>query len=241
MNRDAQVKSKNPMWTWIGCGCGAIVALGLALVLTLTWLGYKAGKSFEADMKDPEARDRRCRDILGYQELPAGYHAAGGFELPFVIQMAMLTDRDIPAGERVDEDSAFDKSGFVFLKLRGMSDRDKKRFEDYLEGRSDDSDFFGVDHSAVKFARGKVLGRGRLALADATARYVAQQGRRAGGDPSLITVIAIECAQPPDSRSRIAVWFETESTPADPANPYAGTPADESRLAEFLGHFKLCQ
>lgn len=241
MNMDGQVKPRHPAWTWVGCGCGALVAAGLAVVLTMTWMGYKAGKAFEADMKDPVAREKRSREILGYQSLPAGYHAAGGFELPFVIQMAMLTDRDIPAGEAVDEKTAFGRSGFVFLKLRGLSDDDKKRLEDYFEGRSDDSDFFGVDNSAVKFIRGPVIGRGRFPLADASARYVAQEGTRDGGGPSVISVVAIECTTPPDSRTRIAVWFEAEAEAADPAAPYAGTPADPARLGEFLGHFQLCQ
>lgn len=241
MNMDGQVKPRHPAWTWIGCGCGAIVAAGLAVVLTITWVGYKASKAFEADMKDPVAREKRSRDVLGYETLPAGYHAAGGFELPFVIQMAMLTDRDLPAGEAVDENSAFDRNGFVFLKLRGMDKGDEKGLEDYLEGRSDDNDFFGVDKSAVKFTRGAVIGRGRLPLADATARYVTQEGSRAGGATSIISVVAIECANPPDARKRIAVWFEAKAEAADSAAPHAGTPADPVRLAEFLGYFKLCQ
>lgn len=241
MNMDGQVKPRHPAWTWVGCGCGALVAAGLAVVLTMTWIGYKASKAFEADMKDPVAREKRSREILGYQSLPAGYHAAGGFELPFVIQMAMLTDRDIPAGEAVDEKSAFDRSGFVFLKLRGMDEDGEKRFEDYLEGRSDENDFFGVDTSAVKFIRGQVIGRGRLALSDASVRYVSQEGTRDGGPPSVISVAAIECATPPDARKRIAVWFEAKVEAVDPAAPYAGTPADPARLGEFLGHFQLCR
>lgn len=241
MNMDGTAKASNPVWKWVGCGCGLLVALGLAVVVSITWLGYRVGKNFEADMKDPVRRAERSQRILGYDELPAGYHAAGGFELPFVVEMAMLTDRDIPVGEEVDEKSAFDKSGFVFLKLRGMSKRDRQRLEDYLEGRSDENDFFGIDRSSVRFERGAVIGRGKIDVAEGTARYVAQEGQRSGGSNSVISVVAIDCATPPDSRSRIAVWFEAKAEAAEGVEPFAGTPADEARLMEFLGHFKLCR
>ena len=241
MNMDGGAKPRSPVWTWVGCGCGLMVALTLAAVVTITWLGYRAKQSFEADMKDPVAREARSQTILGYDELPAGYHAAGGFELPFVVEMAMLTDRDIPAGEEVDEDSAFGDNGFVFLKVRGMDANDKQRLESYLEGQSDETNVFGLDNPGVDFEPGEVIRRGRLPVAEGTVRYVAQSGRRSRGRESIFAVIYVECASPPNTRQRMGVWFEAVAETPNAADPYAGTPADEARLAEFLGHFKLCR
>ena len=86
----------------LGCGCGAVVVAVLAVLVAMAWFAYVQGERFEETLADPEARAARSREILGYDELPEGYHPMGGFSIPFVMEMAMLSDRDLAPGEGVE-------------------------------------------------------------------------------------------------------------------------------------------
>ncbi|MFP3941010.1 MAG: hypothetical protein ACLF0P_11935 [Thermoanaerobaculia bacterium] len=247
--------------TALGCGCGGAVALVLAVIMGLAWLGYGTGERFRQALADPEARDAASREILGYETLPAGYHPMGGFSVPFVMDMAMLSDRQPPPGEEIaGPREAFEHRGFVFLATRARGSRERE-VRELLRGERERAEFFEEIDQA--FERQEVLGRGRLQAGGAEVLYLAERGRldlspdgeedpeadpgrdpgrRPAPDPmpesaegpqeTFLTRFLFEC--PDGGRLRVGTWFE-----AAPGGD-AGTPADPEAARRFLDHFDLC-
>lgn len=232
----------------VGCGCGAAMALALVVVMGLAWLSYSRGQRFEKELQDPVARDARSREILGYRELPEGYHPLGGFSVPFFQKMAMLSDREpAPDEELSGPADAFGRRGFVYLEARSSGAR-RREVEAYFDGESEHSEFFqDVDQ---RFTDGEVLGRGRLRAGGADVRYVAELGEMTLRDEKLPTVLSrLLLVCPEHARLRVAMWFEpapeaaTEGAAGAPveAGALEGTPADPAALRSFLDHFRLCE
>ncbi len=229
-------ESTRPTWSLMGCGCGAVMGVILIVIMGLAWYSYEKSKAFKEELGDPAARDRASRQILGYRELPEGYHPMGGFSVPFVMKMAMLSDREPAPGETVEGAAdAFDRRGFVFMKTRALGDRDRK-LREYFAGRRETSDFFhDVD---LQFASSEVLGRGALDAAGGHVLWVAERGTMKLGGSTRDEVLArllVEC--PDDGRLRVGMWFEP--APAE-GSAYGGTPADGEAIGRFLNHFRLC-
>lgn len=212
------------------------MAVVLTVVVGLAWFGYSRGERFERELADPAARDDRSREILGYRTLPEGYHPLGGFSIPFVQKMAMLSDREPPPGETISGPAdAFGRRGFVYLEARGSDERERE-LDRYFGGEAETSEFFAdIDE---RFTGGEELARGNVRAGGAEVRYVAQRGRMEIGDEAFPVVLArllMECGD--SSRLRVGMWFE----PADgEAGGGAGTPADPAALRRFLDHFRLC-
>jgi hypothetical protein len=214
----------------IGCGCGAAMALALAVVMGLAWFSYSRGRRFEKELQDPAAREARSREILGYRALPEGYHPLGGFSVPFIQDMAMLSDREPEPGEELSGPAdAFGRRGFIYLEARSSDDR-AREVEAYFEGESEHSEFFLASSGGAEV------------------RYVAERGRMTLRGEELPTILArLLMVCPEQTRLRVAMWFEPppeEAAPpsggAEGAAPLAGTPADPAALRRFLDHFRLC-
>lgn len=225
----------------VGCGCGAALALLLLVVTGLAWFGYSRGQRFQDELRDPAARDARSREILGYRDLPEGYHPLGGFSLPWVQEMAMLSDREPGPDEEITGPAdAFGRRGFVYLEARS-SDGRAREVEAYFEGESERTRFFeDVDE---RFTTERELGRGHLRAGGADVRYVAELGRMTlgeeEGDQELPTVLArLLLVCPERTRLRVAMWFEPA---VEGGGQLQGTPADPAALRTFLDHFRLCE
>jgi len=221
------------------------MTIAILVVMALAWFSYERGHRFEEELSDPAARDARSREILGYQDLPPGYHALGGFSVPFIQEMAMLSDREPAPGEEVSGPAdAFGRRGFIYLSSRS-SRRRAREVEAYFEGESDHSEFFkDIDD---RFEVEEALARGHLRAGGAEVRYVAERGEMelGEGDEALPTVMArllIVC--PEGSRLRVAMWFEPapeKPAGAEGTGALTGTPADPAALRRFLDHFQLCR
>ena len=223
----------------LGCGCGGLVAGALALIVALAWFGYRKGEGFRASLRDPESRAAASREVLGYRELPAGYHPMGGFSIPFAMEMAMLSDREPAPGEEIEgPEQAFGRRGFVFLVTRA-SGRQEAELRAYFRGEREEVTFYQeIDR---RFTGGEVLGRGRLRAGGAEVHYVAERGRMELGEgpaPTVLTRLLVEC--PEASRLRTALWFEPAAPAGAAGEPLGGTPADPEALRRFLDHFRLC-
>lgn len=224
----------------VGCGCGAALSLVLLVIMGLAWFGYSRGQRFQDELRDPAARDARSREILGYRQLPEGYYPLGGFSLPWVQEMAMLSDREPGPDEEVTGPAdAFGRRGFVYLNARSSDER-AREVEEYFEGESGRTTFFeDVDQ---RFAGERVLGRGHLRAGGAEVRYVAELGRMTldedEGEEELPMVLArLLMVCPEKKRLRVAMWFEP---PREGEGELEGTPADPAALRRFLDHFRLC-
>jgi hypothetical protein len=99
-------------WVYVGWGCAVVALLIVLAIGGMAWWGYRLAKGIERDFKDPAARQAKTRAVVPYETLPAGYHPLGGFSVPFLMDMAMFTDRPPDA---IDQGEEFDKSGFFFI------------------------------------------------------------------------------------------------------------------------------
>lgn len=226
-------------WSPLGCGCGALMAVVLTALVAVTWFGYSRSERFERELADPEARADRSRAILGYRTLPEGYHPLGGFSIPFVQQMAMLSDREPEPGETITGPAdAFGRRGFVYLEAISTDDRARELTE-YFEGRAEASEFFGdIDG---RFEARDELSRGSVRAGGAEVRYLAERGRMSIGDdafPAVLARLLITCTD--SSKLRVGMWFEP-APPGTPEEAVPGTPADPAALRRFLDHFRLCE
>lgn len=229
--------SKYTVWHYVGCGCAVLLVLGVLGVGGCFWMITSWGRQMEGELKDPEARAAKARALLGHEELPEGYFPGISFSVPFVMEVVMLGDRELPAGEemkgmRHDRD-LFGERGFVYFKMRAFG-----------QGREDMRKDFRFDFRAEQ-----VVGEGEVEAGGATVRYTAELGETVVGTgpiPSVSAELEIDCG---DGYFREAVWF----TPVPGAGPdraaaevevpegsLAGTPADEAALRGFLDHFRFC-
>ncbi|HEY4589338.1 MAG TPA: hypothetical protein VII86_08910, partial [Thermoanaerobaculia bacterium] len=87
-----QSKQTSP-WVYIGVGCGVAVLLALAGIVGFTFLVYRQGKEMVQGFKDPKTREAKTRQVLPYDNLPAGYYAGGAMSIPFLMDFAILSDR----------------------------------------------------------------------------------------------------------------------------------------------------
>lgn len=244
---NGQQKGTSP-WVWVGVGCLGALLLAVGAVLAAGAFGYRKVKQLEAEMKDPQARTAKVRRILGTDHLPEGYHAVMGMSVPFVMEMAMLSDvePDFRDGRRR---GGLGRRGFIYVRTLS-SGNDRQQLRDYFEGRTDDADVLRRNHIRIG-RRGEVLRRGLIDMAEGEKlMYLAQRGEldmaesRAQG---ITTMMLLDCQG--DTRQRFGIWFGPEPAAlvgkggageSLATADLAGTPADEDAIRDFMGHFSLC-
>lgn len=224
-------RSKYTVWHYVGCGCVVLFVLAVLGIGGCFFAVTQWGRQVAEEIKDPEARAAKARSLLGYDELPAGYYPGVSFSVPFAMDMVILGDHELPAGEdmrRMDDDDIFRERGFLYFRIRDFGTSEQSFQE------NTDFDF----EAERKVAEGEVEAGG------ATVGYVADLGTAHVSDRAMRSVSAeldIDCD---DGYRRHAVWFtpapggETAEEPAE--IDLAGTPADEATLVEFLDHFRFC-
>lgn len=256
-------RSSSQTLSWLGCGCGALVFLTLAGIVGLTWFGYRQGKEMEKNLTDPVAREAKAREILPWRELPAGYHPIGSFSVPFLMDMAMFSDREPEAGEKAeDRDPAFDQSGLFYMKFHPWVS-DKPEMLAWLRGETDEAPGW-IRRSQARMDADQVAHRDTVEVGGRTLVYAVARGsddqpdqsgdeqsqekapagvQREGVSPEqegLMTFFSVDC--PGDERARMGVWFGPDPDPAKPVTEIelTGTVGDPARIREMLGHFELC-
>jgi hypothetical protein len=238
-----QKKPTSP-WVYVGCGCGAAVLLALAALAGLTYWGYQKGKEFEKGFKDPQTRAAKTREVLPYRELPAGYHPVGSFSIPFLMDVAILSDEE-PTADRAPksgEQAEFGERGFVYMNMRHLQNN-REKMERFLRGEAPPPDESPWRQSNVNFDPKEIIRRGAVDAGGQQVLYAASRGEisRKGHrhEEGIVTMVMPRC---PDDRLRFGLWFGPDPTPDKPiaeAN-YTGTNADPAAIQEFLGHFQLC-
>ncbi|RMH15112.1 MAG: hypothetical protein D6696_21540 [Acidobacteria bacterium] len=241
------MSNKRSPWLYVGCGCAAFAVL---LVLAIAGAGYFGFRQVARGITDPAVRTERALALLGTDELPPGYHAQMTLSVPFIMDMAVLSD-----GPPVEAGNVEDLGGhervFFFVKIK-IEDKDKEEFERYLEGEEDSAKV--LDQMQVDFRRSEILGRGRFDSGDQVVRYLVQKGEiseRDGRVPGIFTLAAVDC--PDDERMRVAAWLQrrpelaaeapaVEAPQAGEASPQslAGTVADEATLRDFMSYLSVC-
>lgn len=230
--------SQTSPWTWIGCGCGLLVMLGLAGVTGMTWMGYKAGKKMARAEEDPAVRADLVREVLAYDELPAGYHPVGSFSMPMLVDVAILSDRPPERGSK--ERRGLGERGFLYMRMHGWMGREDE-LRRFLEGKGEKPEWMGGTGAEAEV--GEVLGRGSVDAGGRQILYMATRGDlrlRGESGEGLVTWLGIDC--PSDRRTRVGLWFVPDPAPGRPLRPadLADTPADPEAIQEFARHFRFC-
>lgn len=226
-------------WVYIGIGCTAIVVLAVIALATVSFLGYRWAKQVQSDIKDPAAREAKVKQVLGADRLPPGYYPMLALSLPFVMDMAMLSDRPPDDSGMVH---GFGERGFLYFTLLNPQLK-KAEMRDYFEGRTDDASVLRRSGINLHVHSKEILGRGVFSSRGYSVMYLAQRGRLdldQGRAEGINALMLVDCSG--DNRMRMAIWFGPDSSPeAAPGSAgLAGGPADEAALREFTGHFRLC-
>lgn len=226
-------EGKTSPWVWVGCGCGVAILLLALAVGVGGFFAAKEIKEFAEEMEDPAARGDKVRSILGTDELPDGLHPMLGMSIPFVFDVALLSD--LPA-EEGGEPQGFGDAGLVYLHLKLGSNLGELR--EFFDGTRDDVRV--LRDNGIQLDVDEILDRGTLERDDATIRWLTQRGDvNAMGNASgeaLSAMMLIECEG--DSKPRIAIWFETVADAAD--GDLSGTPADPQELERFASNLRPC-
>lgn len=228
-------EKKYTAWHYVGCGCAVLFVLAVLGIGGCFWMMTNWARQIEGEIKDPEARAAKARSLLGYEELPEGYHPGISFSVPLVMDVVILGDRELPAGDDLErmesEGDMFRERGFLYFKMRSFG-----------QGREEIRDEMDMD---VDFVAEELAAEGEVEAGGATVRYVAELGETVLGTgriPSVSAELEIDCG---DGFFREAMWFEpipgAEAGQEEIAEEsLVGTPADEAALRAFLDHFQFC-
>lgn len=247
---------KTSPWVYVGLGCLGAAVLAVAVVVGLGFAGWRWARGLEEQMKDPESREARVLEVLGAERVPDGYYAVMAMEIPFLMEMAMLSDHPVEIesedGGEIDlEADDLGERGLIYFEMPGWGD-EPENLDDFLAGRSDDAEF--LRRSSIDLQRGAVIARGEVPLPGADrARFVAQRGsigghRHGEARQGLTCTLSVEC--PGDERIRLALWFGPDPdagpdpTPGPEAAPnadrLAGSVADPQEVSSFFAQFRFC-
>ncbi len=243
-------RSGTPLWATLGCGCVLLAVLVIGAIVAAGFFGVSAFKTYVDDMRDPAARAAKASEILGAEQLPAGYTAHLFLHIPWLLDMVMLSDSEPAVIEGDDFELASDAIGqhlLVYLSLPD-SGMDHGELEDMLRGKKS-HDGVRTDIN-LELESEEELSRGSFTLGDQELSYIGHRGEldlHDGDLEGIYSQVLIDC--PGDDLTRAAVWFQRAAGSSgsgangadDPGqNSVIGTPADESELRRFMDHFSVC-
>ena len=227
-------EKKTSPWVWVLTGCVGVVLIGVIGIVAVGFMGYRWASKVSEELRDPVARAGKVQEILGAEEIPDGYHAVAGFSVPFLMEIAVLSDID--PGPNMD-DQGFDKRGFIYVKMLSFGEQDQE-LKDYFDGKTDDVSVLRSNN--INIDTDEILRRGTIEEETRTIRYVVQRGSlgmHGSHIDGLTSLMMVEC--PNDRKSRMAIWFEAVEQREDWQN-LAGTPGDELVMSTFMSRFDVC-
>jgi hypothetical protein len=226
------VKKKTSPWIYVGIGCLVVMVIGVAAVGTIAFYGYRKAKQFGEELKDPVAREAKVKAVLHADTLPPGYFAVMSISVPFVMDMAMLSDK---APGEDGQLRSMGERGFIYVSVMSQG-RDQQELRDFFEGKTNDESVLRRNNINVNtkeiLKRGSIEQRGRRMLYIAQRGDISMSGHHSG--EGLASQILVQCGT--DSRMRLGIWFG----PDPGGDDLAGTPADEAAIGQFMSHFKPC-
>jgi len=227
---------KTSPWMYVGIGCGLALLILVVAVVGVGFVGYRYARQVGEELKDPVAREAKVKTVLGADTIPSGYHPLLGLSIPFVMEMAILSDREgLESGGR-----PFDHRGFIYMNMRGAT-KQQNELRDFFEGRTTESSM--LKQQSIRVRAGDIIGRGEISDKGRRILYVAERGgveMRNVETEGVTTLLLIEC--PGDTRARLGIWFGPDPDPTTPVKTanFKGSPADLSEIRSFVSNFDFC-
>ncbi len=224
-------KSTSP-WVYVGCGC-ALLAVGMVTAIgACGMMGWREIRDLEATMKDPVVREQKVLEMLGTDALPDGLYAQFYLRIPFLLDVAMVSDIASDAGfEEGHRPFTFDQQMVSVLDVRDLGGH-RAQFRSNLEDERLATDALEDVDVDLGFRAREVLGRGELAFDGWT--YVHQRVRGQSSGPGSrregVGVLGEIRCDDDDGRLRILSWFRADEASEDSASPEEGA---NQRLAEL--------
>lgn len=240
-------QSGSNTWGWFLGGClFAIVALGL-VVCGAGFMLVQWGRGVEREMKDPASRTDKALRILGAKELPAGYHAMVAVNVPFLADVAVLTDQ--PPDDKGNI-PGFGARGLIYTRMLRMGGNPQE-LEDFVTGKTNDLDV--LRRNKINLGPGDVLARGTLERRAGAAKllYLVKRGALQMNEHSAqgMSAVVVPQCDGADGKQRIAIWFCPEPEAAKGLRPddaaglaaaLAGSCGDPEAIGAFMDHFRPC-
>ncbi len=230
-------KSTSP-WVWVAAGCGCLVLVVVAAAIVVAAFFYRTVQDWEATLKDPASRAEKTREILGYERPPEGYHPLIGLSIPFMLDVAVLADRELDEQGEIPADV---ERAVFYVRLSTLLARDKE-LRAILDGRADPSSL--LEQANMRIQGGEVVGEGTLTIGDQEVRYLAQRGELILDNRpvrGILTLVFVNC--PGGRRPGVGGWLAPDPAPGRPRDgvDFTATPADPRALADLFSSFTLCK
>ena len=223
-------EKKTSPWVYVGIGCLIIAILGVIGVGGILFVGYRWAKGVKTSFEDPAVRSEKVMEILGCKELPKGYHAVLGLSVPFLMDVAILSDRE---SSKKGAFPGFRERGFLYVNAL-REGREQKELRSYIEDKDPNATPPGrrktrIEAGQITFDAGEIIHKGIIDAQSPKLLYTVQRGSltvKGSHFEGLAAIILIDCGT--DERMREAIWFAP-----DPSAPKtAGAPSAEDRQGE---------
>ncbi len=228
-----------PTWAWVGCGClGALGAIAVLVAAIGVW-GVRKAQQFGEEIRDPAARAEKALSALGASEIPAGYHAVVAFSVPFLLEVAVLSD--LPPNES-GEPPEIGRHGFIYVSYPAFG-QDQREIRDFFEGKRDDFDELG--RHRIDLELDERIANGRISREDDEILWVSHRGTIDTDDAGrskegLVSLLLVDCG---DRRNRFGIWLGPDPHPATAAAALdvTGTVADPEAIENFMNPIHPCR
>jgi hypothetical protein len=227
-----------PPWAWIGCGCLGAVAGILFFTMAVGFWAVRKARDFGKEIADPETREERVLAVLGAEKLPGGYHPVIAFSVPYLLEVAVLSDG---APHESGKPPELGDHAFFYFSYPTLG-QDQQPVRDFFEGRRDDLDQLGPHRIDLvlreRIANGSIA-HGRYDVLWVAHRGVLHSGETGDPKEGLLSLFLFDCG---DSRNRFALWLGPDPDPQTPVAELdrSGTVSDPGAMERFLSPIEPC-
>lgn len=229
-----------PVWAWVGFGCLGVVAVLMVLAIGVGVWSLRKARELGESIADPAERRAKALRVLGADELPRDYYAVIAFSVPFVLDVAVLSDE--PPDEK-GHPPDFGDRGFVYVSFPGFVQQ-QREMRDFFEGKADDLELLkGQD---VDLDLQERVAQGTVQRDEDEMLWVCHRGRVAtkeagGSKQGLVTLLLLDCDD--DNRQRVGIWFGPDPSPNTAADELslAGTVGDPEQVESFMAPLRPCR
>jgi hypothetical protein len=176
--------------------------------------------------------------VLGAEKLPGGYHPVIAFSVPYLLEVAVLSDG---APHESGKPPELGDHAFFYFSYPTLG-QDQQPVRDFFEGRRDDLDQLGPHRIDLvlreRIANGSIA-HGRYDVLWVAHRGVLHSGETGDPKEGLLSLFLFDCG---DSRNRFALWLGPDPDPQTPVAELdrSGTVSDPGAMERFLSPIEPC-